>query len=148
MSKAGTISAQAYVDIQNLYASYNICSDAGDAEGFAGCFTEDGVLRVDAADLTVQGRDNFREFKRKEASGRTDKYRRHWNGSIHLEKIDDDTVRGRCYLVAYQGVPRSMPQITDCAVYEDTIVRVDDEWRFAERKLMVDGSNWLSEMPR
>ena len=35
MSKAGTISAQAYVEIQNLYASYNICSDAGDAEGFA-----------------------------------------------------------------------------------------------------------------
>ena len=148
MSKADTLSAQAYVDIQNLYASYNICSDAGDAEGFANCFAADGVLRVDAAGLTVQGRDNFREFKRKEASGRTDKYRRHWNGSIHLEKIDDNTVRGRCYLVAYQGTPRSLPELTDCAVYEDTIVQGDDGWKFAERKLMVDGSSWLSAMPR
>ncbi|MGE3702019.1 MAG: hypothetical protein AB7G08_25030, partial [Hyphomicrobiaceae bacterium] len=41
-------------------------------------------------------------------------YRRHWNGSVHLEKIDDNTVRGRCYLLAFNGKPKSLPAIADC----------------------------------
>ena len=35
MAKPGRIAAQDYVDIQNLYAYYNLCSDAGDADGYA-----------------------------------------------------------------------------------------------------------------
>ncbi len=41
---AGGLSAQDYCEIQNLYAHYNLASDAGDAEAYASCFTEDGVL--------------------------------------------------------------------------------------------------------
>jgi len=91
----GALSAQDYVDIQNLYARYNLTSDAGDAEGYASCFTDDGVLQIDPLGVNVQGRASFVTFKQKDAAGRGGRYRRHWNGSLHLEKIDADTARGR-----------------------------------------------------
>ena len=56
MSGASGISAQDYVEIQNLYAYYNLCSDAGDAEGYASCFTANGVLRIDSATMRIEGR--------------------------------------------------------------------------------------------
>ena len=50
------LTAQDYVEIQNLYAFYNLASDAGDAEGYASCFTENGVLRINAIKLRHEGR--------------------------------------------------------------------------------------------
>ena len=31
-----------YVEILNLHSAYNLASDAGDAQWYASCFTEDG----------------------------------------------------------------------------------------------------------
>ena len=39
-----TISADDHAAILNLYAEYNICSDAGDAINYAKCFSVDGEL--------------------------------------------------------------------------------------------------------
>jgi 3-phenylpropionate/cinnamic acid dioxygenase small subunit len=136
------VTAQEYVDIQNLYAAYNLASDAGDAQAYASCFTEDGVLRLEPLDVTVRGRASFVAFKEKDAAGRGGKYRRHWNGSLHLEKIDRDTVRGRCYFHAYNGKPGELPTLADAGVYEDTIVRVGGTWKYAKRHLTLDGSTW------
>ena len=141
MDSAG-VTAQEYVDIQNLYAAYNLASDAGDAQAYASCFTEDGVLRLEPLDVTVRGRASFVAFKEKDAAGRGGKYRRHWNGSLHLEKIDRDTVRGRCYFHGYNGKPGELPTLADAGVYEDTIVRVGGTWKYAKRHLRLDGSTW------
>lgn len=81
--------AQDYVEIQNLYAYYNLVSDAGDAEAYAGCFTDDGVLNINHLKFTVKGRADLIGFKEKDKAGRGERYRRHWNGSIVLETIDD-----------------------------------------------------------
>src|SRR5438477_464383 len=48
----GALSAQDHVDIQNLYARYNLTSDAADAEGYAACFTDDGVLQSEPRGAT------------------------------------------------------------------------------------------------
>ena len=40
------VSAQDYVEILNLYARYNLCSDAGDGDGYADTFSSDGHLDV------------------------------------------------------------------------------------------------------
>ncbi len=86
MSSRSGLSADDYLEIQNLYAYYNLCSDAGDAEGFASCFTEEGVLRIDPAGIRIEGRARLLEFKRADAGRRGGRYRRHWNGSLHLQK--------------------------------------------------------------
>jgi hypothetical protein len=143
MDSAG-VTAQEYVDIQNLYAAYNLASDAGDAQAYASCFTDEGVLRIEPLDVTVRGRANFVAFKEKDAAGRGGKYRRHWNGSLHLEKIDRDTVRGRCYFHGYNGKPGELPVFADAGVYEDRIVRVAGAWRFARRHITMDASSWTA----
>ena len=56
--------------------------------------------------------------------------------------IDETTVRGRCYLHGLNGMPGSLPDLADAGVYEDLIVKVDGEWRFARRNLTMDGSQW------
>ena len=140
----GSVRAQDYVDIQNLYARYNLMSDVGDAEGYASCFTDDGVLQIDPLGVKVQGRASFVTFKQKDAAGRGGRYRRHWNGSLHLEKIDADTVRGRCYFHGFNGKPGELPVFADAGVYEDRIVRVGGDWRFVRRHITMDASSWTA----
>lgn len=142
MNARSGLTAQDYVEIQNLYSYYNLCSDAGDTEGYASCFTEDGVLRAPQLDLEIEGRAALIDHKARDKAGRGERYRRHWNGSLHLEKLADGRVRGRCYLIAYDGELGALPVLADCGVYEDTVVEVDGEWKFAERSLTMDASSW------
>jgi 3-phenylpropionate/cinnamic acid dioxygenase small subunit len=136
------LSAQDYVEIQNLYARYNHMSDAGDAEGYAACFTDDGMLVIDPLGVAVHGRAAFVTYKQKDAAGRGGRYRRHWNGSLLLEPVDADTVRGRCYFHGFNGTPGELPVFADAGVYEDRIVRVAGTWRFSRRHITLDGSTW------
>jgi hypothetical protein len=135
------VAAQDYVEIMNLYNYYNLCSDAADVEGYASCFAEDGEHHLISFGLVIKGRDALRTFKRENpfnlGSGT---YRRHWNGSLHLEWASPTEVRGRCYLLAYNGKNGEPPQISDCGYYEDTLVKVDGAWRYAKRRLTMDGS--------
>jgi hypothetical protein len=100
MPAANNVPAQDYVEISNLYAYYNLCSDAGDPEGYASCFTEDGLLNLVTLGFTRRGRATLEAFKAADAAGRNGRYRRHWNGSLHLEAKPDGSVEGRCYFVA------------------------------------------------
>lgn len=142
MSKRARLSGDEWAEIHNLYANYNLCSDYGDAEGYASCFTDDGVLNLVTRNFVVKGRQAFIEFKRKDVEGRAGRYRRHWNSGLHLEKQADGSVRGRCYLLAFNGEPGSLPVLAGAGVYDDNIVKVGDEWRFASRKLTTDASTW------
>jgi hypothetical protein len=131
------VTPEEYVEILNLYSAYNLASDAGDSEWYASCFTEDGELH---GTHEFKGRDALAAWKKKDMAGRAHLYRRHWNGSVHLEKLDADTIRGRCYLFAYNGVPGKMPDMTHAGVYEDTLKRVDEKWKFADRRLRFDAA--------
>lgn len=133
------IAAQDYVEIQNLYALYNHCSDAGDGDGYAATFTQDGELQVMPRGLIVKGRADLVAYKQADKADRANLYRRHWNASLHLEQLDADTVRGRCYFQAFNGTPGSLPHMTSNGVYTDTIRKEGGQWRFALRHLAIDG---------
>ena len=81
--------AEAYAAIRNLYARYNWCSDEGDADGYADCFTEDGELSIPGIGMHVRGRENLREFKRQDKAPQRDRIRRHWNSGLLLEAVGD-----------------------------------------------------------
>lgn len=140
MAGASGLSAQDHVEIQNLYARYNLCSDAGDAPGYAGCFTADGVLELQPMAVVVRTRAELEAYKRNDAAGRGGRYRRHHNHSLHLERLPDGTVRGRCYFHGYNGNPGELPVLADAGVYEDTLVQEDGAWRFAHRLLTLDAT--------
>lgn len=142
MTSASGLSAEDYVEIQNLYSYYNLCSDAGDAEGYASCFTANGLLRLEAANMRIEGRADLLAFKRADAGRRGNRYRRHWNGSLHLQKQPDGSVRGRCYLHGYNGEPGKLPELIDAGSYVDRIVKEAGEWKFAERQISMDASSF------
>lgn len=131
-----SVTPEEYVEILNLYAAYNHASDEGDAEAYANCFTEDGHLH---GMQEVTGRPALAEYKKKDKAGRGHLYRRHWNGSINLQKIDENTIRGRAYFFGYNGEPGKLPDTSHAGVYTDTLKRVNGEWKFAERLNRFDG---------
>jgi hypothetical protein len=87
------VSPQEYVDVMNLYSLYNLSSDSGAPEEYAGCFTADGVLQFDGK-VIQQGYEQLVEYKRRDQGSRGTRYRRHWNATIHLEKLDSGEIRG------------------------------------------------------
>lgn len=129
------VTPEEYVEILNLYAAYNLASDAGDAEGYADCFLENGEHH---GTYDIYGREALIEYKKADKAKRTGLYRRHWNGSLHLEKIDEKTIRGRCYFFGWNGVPGELPQMTHAGVYTDLIRREKGRWKFAERRIAFD----------
>lgn len=142
MAPLSRIAAQDYTDIQNLYAYYNLCSDAGDADGYASCFTPDGEMSIPTLGVHIQGRDNLHAFKLRDKAQRGGRYRRHWNSGLYLEPLDGHAIRGRCYLQAYNGEPGHHPDLADVGVYEDTLVKHDGEWRFAKRVITMDATTF------
>lgn len=136
------LSTEEQIEIQDLYARYNMSTDIGAPEQWAACFTPDGVMTMlgpsPGAKRVNKGTEDLVTFKRQEQAGRKGRYRRHWNGNILLQKLDSNDVRGRCYLRAYEGDPGTLPVLTHSGVYEDVIVRFGDEWRFATRTLTLD----------
>ena len=131
--------------IRELYAVYNLASDDADSERYADCFTHEGAMLCPEVGIDVRGRDALIAHKDRDRANRAGQYRRHWNANLHLEACEDGSVRGRCYLIAYQGEPGALPRVADCGVYVDRVIK-DGEgvWRFAERRLTMDGSTWGS----
>ena len=103
MPRPATLVAQDYTDIQDLYAYYTLCSDAGDADGFVSCFSANGELCIPTLSMSVRGHADLYRFKSEDKARREGRVRRHWNSGLHLEHIDSTTVRGRCYLHAYEA---------------------------------------------
>jgi len=136
------LSVEDQLDIQSLYAFYNLASDACDIEGYADCFTADGEMLSPEDGIEGRGCGALKAHKQRERDDRAGRYRRHWNGNLHLEKLGADRVRGRCYLIAYNGTPGDLPAIADCGVYEDILVKTEAGWKFAQRRLTMDGSTW------
>ena len=51
-------------------------------------------------------------------------------------------MRGRCYLHGYNGEAGKIPDIADVGSYVDRLVKVGGEWKFAERVITMDASNF------
>lgn len=142
MADAGKLSVEDQLDIQSLYALYNLVSDACDIEGYADCFTDEGEMLSVEVGIEVRGREALKAHKERDRDNRGGRYRRHWNANLHLEPLEGGEVRGRCYLIAYNGMPGDLPVIADCGVYEDLLIKTGAGWKFARRSLTMDGSTW------
>ncbi len=104
-----SIDAAIYADVQNLYAFYNFASDEGNAEAYANCFSPNGVLEIPSIGLRVTGYSALLAFKEADRDRRGDRLRRHWNSGLYLERVNEDTARGRCYLHGYNNAPGKAP---------------------------------------
>ncbi len=114
--------------IQDLVARYNTAIDSGDAETWASMFTPDGTF--ESGGRVHQGTDALTTFARGFAERLAGS--RHWNNNMIVEG-DGDEATLRCYLLLMRA-----GQVVTSAQYQDTLRRVDGQWRFASRRVVPD----------
>lgn len=123
---SGTLSAQDYVDIQQLYARYNWTIDAGDVEGYVALYTPDGTFN------TFTGADGLRTFMKNRQGGT----RRHWNSNLVVTPTPTGA-SGKVYLLLVD-VGQKPPVMSSAARYEDALVKTTSGWRFKKRQTSPD----------
>jgi hypothetical protein len=129
--KLAHLTTQDYIDLQQLYARYNMAIDSGDGEAWAATFTPDGVFNT-----TNVGHDALVQFVKDWREKRDGANRRHANSNL-LYTPTDTGARGTCYLILLDiGVRPAAIAMT--GVYDDVIVRTPRGWRFTSRTVRID----------
>ena len=128
--------------IRELVDAYAHCADRRDAEGQKSLFTEDThfVVYMDG-----QGSEPTQELVGREALTPVfddlNRYRAtmHFNGQSTIT-LNGDRATGESYCIAHHLFTDDGERKLMVAWlrYDDTFVRLDEGWRFAERKLYVD----------
>ena len=124
----GPLGADDLAEIHNLYAHYNLVLDAGDSEGWAETFTEDGTFN------SSEGRDSLIEFA--DSFHAANPNTRHWNTNIHVTRTPEGAA-GTAYLILWDVGAR--PQsISLTGTYTDRLVKTPEGWRFKSRRVQID----------
>jgi hypothetical protein len=120
----GTLTAQDFVEIQQLYAKYNWALDSGDSQGYAATFTPDGVFNNNVGhDAIVKFADTFHAG--------LGSHVRHWNTNLMILPTPDGA-SGQVYLVLVDFATKPATIVTS-ASYADELVKTPQGWRFKKR---------------
>lgn len=122
----GSLTAQDYVDIQQLYARYNFAIDSSDIEAYVALYTPDGSFN------SFTGQDGLRTFMKNRTGGT----RRHWNTNLVITPTPEGA-KGAVYLM-FLDVGMKPPAVTGAGRYEDALVRTPRGWRFKKRQTFPD----------
>lgn len=120
-----TLTAEDYMEIQQLYARYNNAIDSGDAEGWADTFVPDGKFNTNTGREALIG---FIHNWREKMNGAN---RRHWNSNL-LINATPEGASGSVYLLLIDVGVRP-PAIFAAAKYDDQLVKTPQGWRFKKR---------------
>ena len=150
MSKHTRISPEEAADrlaIRELVEAYAHCADRRDAKGQMSLFTADThfVVYMDAKDPKPS-----QELHSREALAPVfddlNKYAatQHFVGQSTILTLTSDRATGEAYTLAHHlTIDGGKRRLMIAALrYDDTFVKKDGEWLFAERKLYVD---WIEE---
>ena len=135
------MSALDYEEIRQLLARYNFAIDLGDADGWADCFTEDGVFECSGLPEgnPLGGRYEGAAALLAYAKGHSAIYKgraRHWNWNLEIDG-DGESATMRCYLLALSvGKPPAVKGSS--GIYRDQLVKQNGRWLFAERQITIE----------
>jgi hypothetical protein len=137
--------------IRDTIARYTWCGEFMDAAGFADCFTPDAVLEIKGG-ATYRGRDEIvgmitgvRDRTRAavgDAASGPPAVMRHFVANVRIELSSPG--HARCFASFTVFMP---PHGHDhWGRYADELVREGERWRFARRRVSVDGAVPASRM--
>jgi hypothetical protein len=132
--------------LRDLVAAYAHAADRGRFDDLCALFAPDGVLELDDG-RTLRGRDAVHDFlDRTRAALHADTVQplvRHHVSSLQLTVEGPESARGAAYfLVVTERGPDHWGQ------YRDRFACVSGHWRFAHRRVRVDGvapGSWAAE---
>jgi ketosteroid isomerase-like protein len=128
---------EAREEIRDLVARYNSNGDSGRFAQVIELFAEDAVMDTDGVLHT--GHDEIMTIftgaqERTTEPGQAPPYLRHMTATHQIDVIDEDHASGRCYFQVLTHVG-----LDHWGRYVDTYRRIDGTWRFASRRVSVDG---------
>jgi 3-phenylpropionate/cinnamic acid dioxygenase small subunit len=125
-----------YIEIQNLYANYAHALDEGKGDAFAATFTEDGEF----TGQSQPGQPRRQPIKGKEAlarmGGRGGGGSRHFMANLSVNPTPEGA-RASAYFIQY-NTKDTPPSIFLLAVYDDTLVKTPQGWKFSKRVVYRD----------
>lgn len=124
--------------IRHTLASYHVAGDGNDPDGYAGVFTDDGV--VIAGGLEIAGREQLRAWKAERVKTSTAEFVRHNLTTCRIELTGPGSANGRSYFVVFTDAGPD-----HCGTYDDVFRRVGDRWLIASRIVNTD---WHSPSSR
>ena len=130
-SNAADLTTQDYIDIEQLYATYNHAIDSGDGEAWAATFTPDGTFntRFAGKDALV----GFVKLWREKMNGAN---RRHWNSNLRITPSAEGA-NGTVMLMLLD-VGTKPTSIASTGQYTDVLVKTPNGWRFKTRQVKGD----------
>ncbi|MGH8185605.1 MAG: nuclear transport factor 2 family protein [Steroidobacteraceae bacterium] len=127
---ADGLTTQDYIDIEQLYAQYNHAIDSGDAEGWAATFTPDGTFNRFAGKDALVG---FIQQWKEKMNGMN---RRHWNTNLRIVPGKDGA--SATVFLMLLDVSQKPATIVSTGMYNDTLVKTAEGWRFKTRQTKMD----------
>jgi len=133
---APKLTADDYIEIQQLYANYAHALDKGEGERFAGTFVLDGEFtggrgpgRGGEARNPIKGKDALLQMGSRGGS-------RHFNANLVITPTPEGA-KGSVYLLLFNA--RNIPAtIVETAIYEDTLIKTPQGWKFKKRVVWRD----------
>jgi hypothetical protein len=139
-------SAADYVAIQQLYAEFNTSLDLGLPDRYVKTWTDDGEFQggrtgtraTPAAERKpdVVGRDAIYQMAARGGGGG----RHSVTNLVITPAADGKSAKASCYLILLNA-RSSPPTVGETAIYDDTLVKTKDGWKFRKR------INWRDDDP-
>ncbi len=129
-----------YAEVQQFYADHMHLLDAGDGEGWARTFTEDGSFAPPSLPEPVVGRAALAEGVDKAAAALAEagEVHRHLLGMVSVRPGEDGSLSVRSYAQIIATARGGSPRLHLMCVCDDVLVRVDGELKVRERRVTRD----------
>jgi 3-phenylpropionate/cinnamic acid dioxygenase small subunit len=140
------LSAEDYIEIQQLYANYAHALDKGEGERFAATFVEDGEFtggrgsgRGTEVRTPTKGKEGLQKMGSRSGT-------RHFTANLVITQTPQGA-KGSCYLLLFnvRNVPAT---ITETAIYDDTLVKTLQGWKFKKRIVWRDDDDITPFKPK
>ena len=121
--------------IQQLFVDYGHCLDAGDLDGYAALFAQDGEVLLGPLGR-ARGRDAIRALMGRVLEGSVgDTY--HVISSPRVQ-LDGDTATSEVMWTVVRRGRDGQPRVSGLGRHRDELVREAGEWRFRSRRGLID----------
>lgn len=139
------LTADDFIEIQQLYATYAHALDRGDAEKFVATFTADGEFTGGRGPgHAADARPPLSGRALSGVGGRSGT--RHFNANLIITPTEDGA-KGSVYLLLYDV--RTVPAtFVETAIYDDTLVKTAEGWRFKKRVVWRDDDDVTPFKPK
>ena len=140
------LTADDYIEIQQLYANYAHALDKGEGERFAATFAKDGEFtggrgpgRATEQRTPRTGTEALTQMGSRSGT-------RHFTANLVITPTAEGA-KGSCYLLLYNArtVP---PSFVETAIYDDTLVKTAQGWRFKKRVVWRDDDDITPFKPK